>query len=356
AGALPQKEMQYAPQPIQAKANCSEDQMQSDLVVPSLRSSRCASTSNLCTPGGPGGGRGIQGTANCSLCHALLEAFAGKLRIQTFNTASSLPAPPQELVDKALALELSEEEEIVASATLCRYHSLHKRRYELWLRGQEAIRRCTTRGDPQAMAAVRRVAEDLAKLEEKAAKVEPEFLESFAAYLKLLQQDVRENLFDTLMGKADELVAAWQSEIDDVDAQISRKIKERRASLTDAIDRCQESAREQFWRQQQKHSAQKFVNVLVDNCKHLQTCKSSQAAQAFRELAVIEQAKRRMTEREVESKVAQKTEREYAKRERAMSIWLSKMDQLQMLQHLQASKDRELVYLRVGMTIRRLEE
>ncbi|CAE8622569.1 unnamed protein product, partial [Polarella glacialis] len=211
---------------------------------------------------GPGGGRGIQGTANCSLCHALLEAFAGKLRIQTFNTASSLPAPPQELVDKALALELSEEEEIVASATLCRYHSLHKRRYELWLRGQEAIRRCTTRGDPQAMAAVRRVAEDLAKLEEKAAKVEPEFLESFAAYLKLLQQDVRENLFDTLMGKADELVAAWQSEIDDVDAQISRKIKERRASLTDAIDRCQESAREQFWRQQQKHSAQKFVNVL----------------------------------------------------------------------------------------------
>ncbi|CAE8614230.1 unnamed protein product, partial [Polarella glacialis] len=31
-------------------------------------------------------------------------------------------------------------------------------------------------------------------------------------------------------------------------------------------------------------------------------------------------------------------------------------DQLQMLQHLQASKDRELVYLRVGMTIRRLEE
>eukprot|EP00438_Fugacium_kawagutii_P005235 Skav217103 [mRNA] locus=scaffold139:65519:73287:+ [translate_table: standard] len=39
-----------------------------------------------------------------------------------------------------------------------------------------------------------------------------------------------------------------------------------------------------------------------------------------------------------------------------MNIWLGKMDQLQTLQHLQACKDRELVYLRVAMTIRRLEE
>eukprot|EP00931_Biecheleriopsis_adriatica_P101570 TRINITY_DN76686_c0_g1_i1.p1 TRINITY_DN76686_c0_g1~~TRINITY_DN76686_c0_g1_i1.p1 ORF type:complete len:1222 (+),score=210.17 TRINITY_DN76686_c0_g1_i1:285-3668(+) len=336
-------------------APTGEDPLQSDMLMPSLRSLR-SSASQAGSSAGGYGAKGVQGVANCILCHALLQEFAGKIRIQTFTTASLLPAPPQEMVDRALALELSEEEEIMASSSLCRFYSLHKRRYELWLKGQGAIRRCTTRGESRATSVIRQTAQELAKIESMISKAEPEFIEAFSLYLKKLQQDVRENLFKILMGKVGEEVQKKQKEMDEDDEKIAKAYKEKRLSMSEAMDRCQESSRELYWRHEQKQAAQRFVGCLVDNCKNLQTCKSSTAAHAFKELALTEQAKRVMTARHVESQVAKRTEKEAAKRERQMSIWLSKMDQLQMLQHFQASKDKESLYLNVAMTVRRLEE
>jgi len=298
----------------------------------------------------------IQGISCCTLCHALLQIFAGKVRIETFQSSSDLPAPPAHLVDRALAYELSEGEDLRASDSFCRLHCLHKNRYELWLKGQDAIRRCSARGDAQATMVIRSCAEEMGKLDSVAGKVEQEYMEAFAAFFKQLQQDVRENLFKTLMGKANELVSAWQEEIDEVNQQIDQKVQQKRTQLRTAVHRRHESAKEDYWRQHEKKCAQQFVSCLVDNCRNMNIGRANYASTAFKELEISQQSKRPITEKSVEGRAQSRAEQERAKRQREMNIWLGKMDQLQTLQHLQACKDRELVYLRVAMTIRRLEE
>lgn len=290
------------------------------------------------------------------MCHALLQIFAGKVRIQTFQSSSDLPAPPAHLVDRALNYELSEGEDVDASDSFCRLHLLHKNRYELWLKGQDAIRRCSARGDAQATQVIRGCAEEMGKLDSVAGKVEQEYLEAYAAFFKQLQQDVRENLFKTLMGKADELVSAWQEEIKEVNQQIDKKVQQKRTQLRAAVHRRHESAKEDFWRQHEKQCAQQFVSCLVDNCRNMHIGRANYASTAFKELEISQQARRPITEKSVEGKAQSRANQERARRQREMNIWLGKMDQLQTLQHLQACKDRELVYLRVAMTIRRLEE
>lgn len=298
----------------------------------------------------------IQGISCCTLCHALLQIFAGKVRIQTFQSSSDLPAPPAHLVDRALNYELSEGEDVDASDSFCRLHLLHKNRYELWLKGQDAIRRCSARGDAQATLVIRGCAEEMGKLDSVAGKVEQEYLEAYAAFFKQLQQDVRENLFKTLMGKADELVSAWQEEIKEVNQQIDKKVQQKRTQLRAAVHRRHENAKEDFWRQHEKHCAQQFVSCLVDNCRNMHIGRANYASTAFKELEISQQARRPITEKSVEGRAQSRADQERARRQREMNIWLGKMDQLQTLQHLQACKDRELVYLRVAMTIRRLEE
>ncbi|CAE7451920.1 unnamed protein product, partial [Symbiodinium sp. CCMP2456] len=78
-------------------------------------------------------------------------------------------------------------------------------------------------------------------------QVESEWLETFAAFFKQLQQDVREQLFKTLMGKAEELVKAWESEMDEVNQEIDKKVKQKRHRLSEAVSRRHESAREDYW-------------------------------------------------------------------------------------------------------------
>lgn len=298
----------------------------------------------------------IQGVANCPLCHALLQIFAGRVRIQAFLDASELPAPSLDVVQRALAGELSEEEDLRASSNFCRFYQLHHRRYNLWLKGQEAIRRCTARGDAKAATLVRKCAEEIGQLDAIMGQVESEWLETFAAFFKQLQQDVREQLFKTLMGKAEELVKAWESEMDEVNQEIDKKVKQKRHRVSEAVSRRHESAREDYWRQHEKQCAKQFVHCLVQNARNLHTGRAHHACSAFKDLEIEQKARRPFAERHVESRASCRAEAERAKREREMKIWLSKMDQLQTLQHLQACKDRELVYLRVAMTIRRLEE
>ncbi|CAK9046114.1 Hypothetical protein (Fragment), partial [Durusdinium trenchii] len=256
----------------------------------------------------------IQGISCCALCHSLLQIFAGKVRIQTFANSSELPAPPARLVDRALAYELSEADDVAASDTFCRLHHLHKNRYELWLKGQDAIRRCTARGDAQATRVIRSCAEEMGKLDNICGKVEQEYLEAFASFFKQLQQDVRENLFKTLMGKADELVNAWQHEIEEVNQQIDKKVQQKRHNLQTAVHRRHEAAKEDFWRQHEKQCAQQFVSCLVDNCRNMHIGRAMDASTAFKELELSQQARRPATEKSVEGKAQSRADQERAKR------------------------------------------
>ncbi|CAJ1333541.1 unnamed protein product, partial [Effrenium voratum] len=334
----------------------------SDTMSRSAKSPRSVRSARSITPPPNGSSLSskVQGMAGCTLCHALLQLFAGKIRIQTFTNSSQLPAPPSHLVDRALSYELAEEEDVQACATFCRLHNLHKSRFELWMRGQEAIRRCTARGDQSALCEattlIRKCAEEIGKLDSMAGKVEREYVETFATFFRHLQQDVRENLFRSLMGKANELVSAWQSEIDEVNQQIDAKMKQKKKGVKAAVNRRYETTKEDFMRQQEQSAAKQFVSCLVSNCRNMQIGRADDAFAAFKDLELSQQAQRHNAEILMESRASTKVDAERAKREREMSTWLGKLDQLQTLQHVQACKDRELVYLRVAMTIRRLEE
>lgn len=82
------------------------------------------------TPPAVGGGLSgrVQGVASCTLCHALLQLFAGRQRVEAFAEASELPAPSKRLVARAMGYELLEEEDLEASESFCRLHHLHKNR------------------------------------------------------------------------------------------------------------------------------------------------------------------------------------------------------------------------------------
>lgn len=312
-------------------------------------------SSSACSPCG---GKGIAGIAGCTLCHALLSVFAGRLRVQTVTPARSLPELPVDLADRALSCRLSEEDEAAAASSLCRYHGLHKRRYEVWARCQLALQRCASAGGGRReLDRVQRLGQELSSLESQVKKAEPNFLDGFKGYLRQLQQDVRDNLQDTLVGRARELVGAWQAQIDEVDDQIRQRVDERRSSMASALDRCLDNAREEFWRVEEKRVNHKLLGCLASNARSGRRGRGlGESAQMLKEMAELEQAKRLRLERQAESQAAVKVERVKERKDRDMNIWLSKMDELQTLQHLQATKDHELIFSRVEMTLRRLDE
>mmetsp|Transcript_83708 Transcript_83708/g.144719 ORF Transcript_83708/g.144719 Transcript_83708/m.144719 type:complete len:1045 (+) Transcript_83708:50-3184(+) len=296
---------------------------------------------------------GKQGVARCALCHALVNLFTGRQSMQTFMSATELPRPSPGIVEDLLALRLTEADQV----SLCRFHQLHKSRYELWTHTHTRVRNFaagtgTTDG---AVDRLLRFSGDIAQMEEHFDQADARYLEAIGCYLKQLQQDVRNTVVETLNGKAQEFIDSCQNSVDEVDEQIDKKIDERRQAMCDALTRSEESAREDFWRQHQRKMKQKIA-ACADESRNMQTWKRGGYTKALQEKLAFHQAMRSSCAVEMQRHVGTKVTRERIHREKEMDVWLAKMDELREHHHDQAEKDRARLYDRLEKTMQKWDE
>eukprot|EP00927_Polykrikos_kofoidii_P031848 TRINITY_DN27288_c0_g3_i1.p1 TRINITY_DN27288_c0_g3~~TRINITY_DN27288_c0_g3_i1.p1 ORF type:complete len:1706 (-),score=251.67 TRINITY_DN27288_c0_g3_i1:46-5163(-) len=272
------------------------------------------------------------------------------------STRSELGGSLHGLVERALSFRLGDGDGAAVAASLCRFHTLHRQRYDLWLRCHGAIKRNAAAGvDRQSLDQVHRMCDTMSRLEVKINSAEQEYHDEIGAYLRRVQQEARDQTCEFLASKARMLVDSKQQEVDEIGANLRTQIEIRKRAITEAVNRVQESAREEFWRRHQKTSAHKLMSC-VEKHRYMQTRRPGSFADNLKELVSADLAGRSLMHREAEAHVAARGDREQARRERDLDIWLSKMEQAHSLQHLQAAKDEERAYSRVDVTMRRLEQ
>lgn len=301
---------------------------------------------------------GVQGVARCALCHSLLHLFAGRSRIQAFAAASSLPRPCQNLVDRLLALQCTEADQVASASSLCRFHSVHKARYELWTRMHTKVRRYSAGSGgikPEALAKAAHIGEDLAQMEQQVEQAGPAYIEVIGQYVKQLQQDVRRSVASIYAAKAQDFIESCQSSVDEVNDAIDKKIDERRAQLHSNLSKFEEKRRDDYWRKQQRDARQKS-SAAAEGCRNLQTWKRGGYTETMKELAAMEQANRCAKAKAADMQVATMVERERALKEKELDVWLAKMEQLRQLQHDQANRDRSRIFARVDRTLQKCDD
>jgi len=279
--------------------------------------------------------------------------------MQALIAASALSAkPPQHLVDKLMAMQLTDEEESACAATFCKFHCLHKTRYELWTRTHTRIKQCAANAatfSPQALAKVTTIGDDIAQMETKIASAGPAYIQVMRQYVKRLQRDLRINIAATWNEKAQRWADSCENKVVEVDEQITKNIDARKAKILEGLNRFEEDVREEYWKNQQRRTKLNASDC-ASECRNFQAWKYGGYTGSLKMMAAIEQAKRAAQTKEVNELVASKVERERLQKERDLDIWLAKMEQLQLLQQDQAEKGRTLMFDRVEKKLRKVDE
>lgn len=302
---------------------------------------------------------GTQGVARCAICHGLLNLFAGRARVQAFAAASSSVRPPSGVVERLLSLQLTDSDHAAITASLCRFHSLHKSRFDLWTRTHMKVKRCTAAAGsaPQALAKVAERGAELGQMEAQAQQAGPTYMEMLEKYVKQLQQDVRSSISSSLSAKAQDFVDNCQDSVLEVDEEIDRKIAERRSQMSENLGRFEEGAREEYWRLRQRRKMMQLKSSTAAGERHnLLTLKRGGYTEHLKEMAAVEQVSHSVQSREATAHVASKVERERGQRESEFDVWIAKMERLRHLQHDQAERDRDRIFTRVDKTLMKWDE
>ncbi|CAK0881972.1 unnamed protein product, partial [Prorocentrum cordatum] len=237
--------------------------------------------------------------AACPVCQALFHVFAGQLLEDGWDNLS-----------------------------LCRFHALQRRRFELCRQWRSALRLSAlgAAGAPgpaewRALREVHRVSGEMESLEAAASAAAAGFQEAFGGHLAALQREARDRLWEASAASVEGIEGEGRSEMREVDELLSQRALERQAHALEEVGRRQEAARGEFWRRRQK--CQGPATGLLAGLQGRGACRGLLAARV-QELAGAELGARHALERQAASYAAGRAELEGARQQRELGAWLGR--------------------------------
>lgn len=331
---------------------------QSEVVTPLRRRNVTPELASRCTAAHSPGPR-LQASASierrvatCPLCGALLRVLLGRPRYDELTDASALPAPPPDLVERAVSLSLWECDELATQKSLCDFCSGHERWLSAWGQFQCTMQRGSTLKDEQSLVQMERLADDMSQLAAHIKGCEAAYIDELEKYVARLQQEWRRDRWEYEIGKLNNLIGDSHAELTEMEELSRQKISERQAGVAEAVKTCQSNAKHEFWKKQDRKAKQEF-SLCFDEYRRINGCTigsySKKVAAHIRDKSPLLKAK-------ADRHIASCVEREQLKQSQSMDILESRLQRSWEIDRREALQRSQSTLSKVDVALRWWEE